>query len=113
MIGSNCPGSIRIREPIPEIFTCPKCGAEVEIWTNELKGKCSSCGEIIAREIDAAYCIQWCHYAKECIGAEKYEELLEAGAVSEDKKEDSQIPEKLKKFIEERGISIPGEDAEQ
>ena len=107
----KCPGSMRIREPMPEFFTCPECGAEVEIWTHELKRKCSSCGEIVTREINASWCIQWCHYAKECIGAEKYEELLEAGDVSQTKEDDLHIPEKLKKFMEESGITVPGTDA--
>ena len=78
----RCPGSSRIRQPIPEIFTCSDCGAEVEIWTSELRRKCSSCGKTVARDIDSAHCIQWCRYAKECIGVEEYEELLKKGIIS-------------------------------
>ena len=63
----NCPGSIRIKEPMPEIFICPGCGEEVEIWTHERMRKCISCGKSVSREIDSAWCIQWCHYAKECV----------------------------------------------
>ena len=105
----NCPGSMRIKEPMPEIFICPGCGEEVEIWTHERTRKCISCGKSVSREIDSAWCIQWCHYAKECIGAEKYEALLKSGALSRDKNEEVLIPEKLKEFMRERGISLPGE----
>ena len=28
---------------VPELFECPLCGGEVEIWTDEGKGKCSGC----------------------------------------------------------------------
>ena len=106
----KCPGSKSVREPIPEIHICPDCGEEVEIWTNELKRKCSSCGKAIVREIDTAYCIQWCHYAKECIGVEKYEELLESGALSKDNMDGARIPERLKELLKEGGVPIPGED---
>ena len=40
---NRCPGverSIRI-----ELYKCPKCGAEVEIFSNEVKVKCYGCGE--------------------------------------------------------------------
>ncbi len=106
----KCPGSKVVREPIPEIHTCPNCGEEVEIWTNELKRKCSSCGETVTRELDASWCIQWCHYAKECIGVEKYEELLKTGALSKEKEGELRIPERLKELLREGGVPIPGED---
>ena len=107
MIDLKCPGSKNIRDPIPEIFICPKCGAEVEIWTHEHTRRCSSCGKSVVREMDTAWCIQWCQYARECIGVEKYEELLKTGVISEDKKEEVRIPEKLKEFMEERDILVP------
>jgi transcription elongation factor Elf1 len=107
-MNSYCPGSMRIKEPMPEFFTCPDCGEEVEIWTHERTRKCSSCGKSVFREINSAWCVQWCQYAKECIGAEQYEELLKSGAISQ-KAEEAIIPGKLKEFMKERGMSIPGE----
>lgn len=73
-----CPGSSKIREPIPEYFTCPQCGnQEVEIWTHELKAACDKCGALVFRPMEQS-CIDWCKYAKECIGEEKYAELKAA-----------------------------------
>ena len=103
---------MRIREPMPEFFTCPGCGEEVEIWTHERSRKCSSCGKSVFREIDSAWCVQWCQYAKECIGADKYEELLKSGALSRDGAEEAVIPERLKTFMKERGIAIPTGDGQ-
>lgn len=40
-----CPGSKPLRQPAPEIFICSSCGEEVEIWTDEVRRDCSSCGK--------------------------------------------------------------------
>ena len=106
----KCPGSKIIRQPMPEFLTCSKCGEEVELWTNERMRKCDSCGNTVVRELDNAWCVQWCQYAKECIGVERYEELLEAGILDQAAADGDCIPEKLKKFIKEAGMSLPGED---
>ena len=108
----NCPGSKYIKQPIPEMFDCPDCGEEVEIWTNERMGKCGSCSKTVIRELDSAWCVQWCQYAKECIGVERYEELLEAGILDQ-AAEEGCIPEKLKEFMDEAGMSLPGEETEE
>lgn len=46
----KCPGPERSASPTPEIFLCPNCGAEVEIWTDEKKRKCSKCGQAVSKE---------------------------------------------------------------
>ena len=104
MVELKCPGSKSVREPIPEVFICPDCGAEVEIWTHETKGECGSCGKIVVRDVDTAWCVQWCQYARDCVGAEKYEELLRTGAISDDSEEETHIPDKLREFMKERGM---------
>src|SRR3990170_2829998 len=71
---SSCPGSKAIKNPTPELLTCPNCGAEVEIWTNELSYPCSNCGARVFREQHPS-CIDWCPYAEECIGPEVYQSL--------------------------------------
>ena len=73
-IDKSCPGSRAIREPKPEYMKCPECGAEVEIWTDELKATCSKCGGKVYRAQQAS-CIDWCPYAKECVGPEVYARL--------------------------------------
>ncbi len=74
VIDKSCPGSRTIREPIPEYIKCPDCGAEVEIWTDELKATCRNCGGKVYRAQQAS-CIDWCPHAKECVGPEVYERL--------------------------------------
>ena len=77
----KCPGAAKIRTPIPAYKKCPDCGEEVEIWSDELKAKCTKCGAMVFRE-DTPSCIEWCKYAKECIGEEKYNELMGGKAKS-------------------------------
>ena len=71
----QCPGAVSIREPIPEFFTCPTCGAEVEIWTHEQSRKCEKCGTEVFKEYVPS-CVEWCKYAKECVGEEAYERYM-------------------------------------
>lgn len=73
-LDKSCPGSKTIRNPVPENITCPNCGHEVEIWTDELKATCPNCKTKVFRERQIS-CIDWCPYAKECVGPEVYEKL--------------------------------------
>ncbi len=69
-----CPGAVNIRMPRMEIKECPKCSEEIEIFSNEASAKCSKCGFVIYN--DLLSCVQWCDYAKECVGEETYERLM-------------------------------------
>ncbi len=109
MLDFKCPGSMSIKQPMPEMFTCPNCKAEVEIWTHERMRKCDSCGKPVTKDMGGASCIQWCQYAKQCIGEEKYQELLRTGVISEGTNDEAYIPEKLMEFMKKCGIPIPGE----
>ena len=63
-------------EPPPlRIKKCPQCGDEVEIFSNDVSVKCSSCGFEIYNDIES--CVQWCRHAKECVGEEMYNKLME------------------------------------
>jgi DNA-directed RNA polymerase subunit RPC12/RpoP len=73
-LSHNCPGSKLFKEIRPEYIACPHCGAETELWSDELVIRCKSCGGIIAQKRGAS-CIDWCRFAKECIGAQKWERL--------------------------------------
>ena len=73
---NRCPGverSIRI-----ELYKCPKCGAEVEIFSNEVKVKCYQCGEMVYSE-RLPSCIDWCASARECLGEERWRQLKGQG----------------------------------
>lgn len=71
----QCPGSSNIRTPFPSYKKCSSCDGEVEIWSNELKTQCPNCGATVFRE-NIPSCIEWCQVAKECIGEEKYNQLM-------------------------------------
>jgi len=43
---SRCPGQDG-REIRVELYKCPKCGTEVEIFSDEVRVKCHKCGEMI------------------------------------------------------------------
>ncbi len=60
-----------MKHPEPEIFLCEHCGTEVEIWTDEVMGTCPSCRHVIVKN-NSQSCLEWCAYAKECIGEGVY-----------------------------------------
>jgi hypothetical protein len=66
-----CPGARFLRQPRPEIFNCPDCGEEVEIWSDEIRGTCSACGRNVFRE-GVPSCVEWCKYGEECVGEEAF-----------------------------------------
>ena len=72
---SFCPGAQGIREPRPEYQNCPRCGYEVEIWSDEFKRRCPQCGGLIVKGQQAS-CIDWCQYAKLCVGEETYARVM-------------------------------------
>jgi len=45
----------------------------VEIWSDEATARCPSCGKLVIRT-DTQSCIDWCRYARECLGDEGYRE---------------------------------------
>ena len=74
IIPGRCPGAETIIRPKLQIVRCPNCGAEMERWTDEIKGTCENCGKDVVFEIDS--CIQWCEYARKCVGDDRYEEII-------------------------------------
>lgn len=70
-----CPGAKMLRQPSPELFSCPRCGEEVEIWTDELKANCPKCGKTVVRE-DEGSCLDWCKFGKDCVGEETYSRYI-------------------------------------
>jgi ribosomal protein S27AE len=70
----HCPGSANIRTPTLSIRKCPECGEEVEIFSTDAKVECGRCGFVIY--CDVAACVQWCKYAKECVGEQTFNKLV-------------------------------------
>jgi ribosomal protein S27AE len=73
----RCPGAANIRTPSLTVKKCPRCGAEIEIFSNEVSASCGSCGLVVYN--DQASCIRWCRYAEECVGPEIVRKFREAG----------------------------------
>lgn len=69
----KCPGADSFMKPHPEFIKCPYCKKEIEMWTDDTEIKCEHCGKIVRRS-GLLSCVDWCKYAKECIGEEKYKE---------------------------------------
>ena len=71
----TCPGSSSIKQAMPETITCASCGTELEIWSDEIKTVCSHCGATVYKERGQS-CIDWCRFARQCVGDEVYERLM-------------------------------------
>ena len=71
MIMEGCQG-----KPKLEIFEkrCPNCGAEIEIFSVDTQATCEKCGFTIYN--DTLNCVQWCKYARQCVGDAMYEQMM-------------------------------------
>ena len=65
-------------------YKCPKCGYDVEIFSDEISRKCYKCGERVYRE-KVPSCLDWCASARDCVGEERWKELVKEGIVTERK----------------------------
>jgi len=72
----GCPGAANLKTPTLAIKDCPRCGEEIEIFSNEVSAACGKCGLVIYN--DQASCIRWCRYAEQCVGPEIYRKFREA-----------------------------------
>lgn len=73
----KCAGAANLTTPTLKVKKCPECNEDVEIFSTDLEVKCGTCGFIIYNELES--CIQWCKYAKECVGEELYKRLKKEG----------------------------------
>jgi ribosomal protein S27AE len=69
----KCPGVSSLIRPTLSIKKCPQCGDDVEIVSTDMQTVCSKCGFTIYNNV--ASCVQWCQYARECVGEETYQRL--------------------------------------
>ncbi len=54
--------------------TCPNCGRLIEMFSIDTQMQCEHCGFVAYN--DTLSCVQWCQYAKECVGEELYNQLM-------------------------------------
>lgn len=73
MLFQGCQG----KPTTPEILekTCPRCGALIELFTIDTEMTCESCGFVVYN--DTLSCVQWCQYAKQCVGETLYDHMME------------------------------------
>lgn len=77
----KCPGAQKFRQPEPEIIKCPSCTQELEIWTDEIQAICPNCKNTIMRQENTS-CLDWCRYAKECVGDQLYSKYMQNKAIT-------------------------------
>jgi DNA-directed RNA polymerase subunit RPC12/RpoP len=70
---NKCPGQDD-RNIKAEVLTCADCGYRIEIFSDEIKVACPKCKGLVCRE-RLPTCIDWCKFAPECIGEDKYKQL--------------------------------------
>ena len=88
----KCPGAQKLRDVMPDYIKCPDCDEELEIWTDELQVSCPKCKKEITRE-DNKSCVDWCNFAKKCVGNEKYNKYMKNKGIT--------LKNKLIDFLEE------------
>ncbi len=69
----KCGGAASLRTPTLKVKRCPECDKEIEVFSTDIEIRCGNCGFVIYNELES--CIQWCKYAKECVGEELYKKL--------------------------------------
>ena len=65
---------------------CPQCGNVIELFSIDTQMPCEHCGFIAYN--DTLSCVQWCQYAKQCVGEEMYSQLMQVAAQNKKKQED-------------------------
>ncbi len=73
----KCPGQ-DIKNLRAAVYKCPNCGAEVEMFSDELRIKCRKCGEYVYKE-QVPSCIEWCASARQCLGEVRWKALKGEG----------------------------------
>ena len=92
MILDGCQG--KPRTPTIEEKTCPQCGHTIEIFSTDTEVACENCGFVVYN--DALSCVQWCKYARQCVGDAMYEQMMQIAA-----RQKEEAAQKRKKRLEE------------
>ena len=53
---------------------CPNCGNIIELFSIDTEVACDKCGFVAYN--DTLSCVQWCQYAKQCVGEEMYNAMM-------------------------------------
>ena len=82
MIFEGCQG--KPRTPTIHEKICPNCGSVIELFSIDTEMACEKCGFVAYN--DNLSCVQWCKYAKQCVGEEMYQQMMQILNTQEKKK---------------------------
>ena len=85
MLMESCQG--KPRTPTIHEKICPNCGSIIELFSIDTEVSCEKCGFVAYN--DTLSCVQWCQYARKCVGDETYERLMKVAQMQKQKKEES------------------------
>ena len=83
MVFEGCMG--KPRTPTIHEKICPQCGSVIEMFSIDTQMACENCGFVAYN--DTLSCVQWCQYAKQCVGEEMYNHMMEVAAKQKENKE--------------------------
>ena len=73
------------RTPTISEKICPNCGSVIELFSIDTSIACEKCGFVAYN--DNLSCVQWCKYARQCVGDELYETLMKVAQSQKERKE--------------------------
>lgn len=85
MIYEGCQG--KPKTPTIHEKLCPQCGEIIELFSIDTQVTCEKCGFVAYN--DTLSCVQWCKYAKQCVGEEMYNKMMEIAALQKKHKENN------------------------
>jgi len=83
MIYTGCQS--KSKEITLEERICPQCGNVIELFSVDTEVTCEHCGFVAYN--DTLSCVQWCQYAKQCVGEEMYERMMEIARRNKEERE--------------------------
>lgn len=66
------------RTPTLHEKICPNCGSVIELFSIDTEVACDNCGFVAYN--DTLSCVQWCEYARKCVGDVMYEKMMAIAA---------------------------------
>lgn len=85
MIMEGC--QAKPRTPTIKEKLCPQCGHVIELFSIDTEVACDNCGFVAYN--DDLSCVQWCKYARKCVGDEMYEQYMAIAQKQRERKEES------------------------
>ena len=84
MVHGGC--QAKPRTPTIQEKVCPNCGSIIELFSIDTQMACEKCGFVAYN--DTLSCVQWCQYAKQCVGEEMYAHMMDVLESQKKRKED-------------------------